>query len=88
MFPAMEYFGCVLWAVGLLVDGVRPGLDASLFFVFRCNNFKGANNFAGVVVLDVEHTFGYDDTTVVSLGLRVDGLALIVPFLLLWGALQ
>jgi hypothetical protein len=86
--PAMEDFAFVLSAGGLLDDGGRPGLDGSLFFGIRSYNFHGAYNFAGGVVLDVEHTFGDEETTVVSLGLRVDGLALIVPFLLLWGALQ
>jgi hypothetical protein len=86
--PAWEDFAFVLSGGGLLDDGGQPGIDAALFFGIRSYNFHGAYNFAGGVVLDAQKTFGDDESTVVALGLRVDGLALAVPFLLLWGALQ
>lgn len=88
LVPTWEDLGLVISAGGLLDDSGRAGLEGSLFFGIRSYNFHGAYNFAGGVVLDVERTFGAGPSTVVSLGLRVDGLALALPFLLVWGALH
>jgi hypothetical protein len=88
LVPTWDDLALVVSAGGLLDDAGRVGTDGSLFFGIRSYNFHGSYNFGAGIVLDVERTFGDEPATVLAAGLRVDGLALALPFLLAWGALQ
>jgi hypothetical protein len=88
LIPTWADLALVVSGGGLLDDSGELGFDTSVFFGVRSYNFHGTYNFAAGLVLDAQHGFGDDSPTVISLGLRVDGLALALPFLLAWGALQ
>ena len=88
LIPTWEDLALVLSAGGLVDDSAELGAEGAAFFGIRSYNFHGAYNFGAGLVLGAERTFGEQPSTVLSLGVRVDGLALAVPFLLLWGVLQ
>ena len=88
LVPTLEDLGLALSAGGLIDDAGRLGLDTELFFGVRSYNFHGVYNFAAGLVIGAERTFGDDRSTLVTLGLRVDGFVVAAPFLLAWGALQ
>ncbi len=88
LIPTLEDFGLGISAGGLLDDAGRTGLDSELFFGVRSYNFHGVYNFAAGLVVGAEQTFGDDRSTLVTLGLRIDGFFVAAPFLLAWGALQ
>ncbi len=88
LLPIIEDFPLVLSAGALVHDDGRYGVDGSAFFGVRSYNFHGWYNFAAGLVLGVQHTIGEPSETAWTLGARVDGLLLALPFLLAWGALQ
>jgi hypothetical protein len=88
LIPTWDDLALVLSVGGLVDDSANFGAEGAAFFGIRSYNFHGAYNFGAGLVLDAERTFGDHPSTVLSLGVRVDGLALALPFLLLWGALQ
>jgi len=88
LVPTFEDLSLGLSGGASLDDAGRLGFDSELFYGIRSYNFHGVYNFAAGLVVGVGRTFGDDRSTLVTVGLRVDGFIVAAPFLLAWGALQ
>jgi len=88
LLPLQDDFPLVLSAGYSSRQVTEPGLEASIFWGLRSFNYHGAYNMSGGLVLQAQQTFGPRPTRTISLGLRIDGLLLALPFLLLRGALD
>jgi hypothetical protein len=88
LFPVIEDFPVVLSLGALTRDIDSFGVSGSLFWGLRSYNFHSGYNLAFGVSLAAERTFGAAPSNALSLGVQVDGLVLVMPFLLLIGAAQ
>jgi hypothetical protein len=66
----------------------RPALGGTVFWGARSYNFDSAYNYALGLFAGVQRDLGGDRTSLVSVGLEVDGFFLAAPFLLMAGALR
>jgi hypothetical protein len=87
LLPTNEDFPLVFSAGAFTRDGRAFGLDSSMFWGLRSYNFHGTYNLAGGVVLGAQHSLGSASETVLTLGVQVDAFVLLIPILLLRGAL-
>lgn len=88
LLPLHDDFPLVISAGYSSREITEPGLDASIFWGLRSFNYHTSYNMAGGLVLQAQQTFGPQPTRTISLGVRVDGLLIALPFLLLRGALD
>lgn len=88
LLPVIEDFPVVFSLGALARDGGHFGLSSSLFWGLRSYNFHSGYNLAFGVSLAGERTFGGEPSNAISLGVQVDGMVLVLPFLLLVGATQ
>lgn len=88
LVPVTEDFPFVLSIGALTRDADSFGVSSSLFWGLRSYNFHSGYNLAFGLSLAGERTFGTAPSNALLLGVQVDGLVLVLPFLLLIGAAQ
>jgi len=88
LLPLAEDFPLVFSLGALLRNEGDVGVSGSVFWGLRSYNFHGSYNVAMGLSLSAERTFGDSATNSLALGVQIDGAVLVLPFLLLAGALQ
>lgn len=87
LLPTWEDFPLVLEAGPHLRNLDEVGAFGSLFFGFRSFTFHGHYEMASGLYVTGEKVFGSSGASALSLGVRVDGLWLAIPFIFAANAL-
>ena len=84
LLPITPYFPLVVSGGGYVrrEDEWTPGASAWLFFGSRSYNFHSSYVMTGGLLLGLERDLGEPHGNTVFIGAQIDGLVLVLPFLL------